>query len=178
MRTAKSTPDIPTAGFQIRVRNVFLEIGVPALVGNSRESRSIPLRGDVLGDGVEPLLSDADRSGLVVLWVGLDHHALAGGRVLVQRCRITLDRNGRLWNPKSASDLRVYRGSSASDSPANVFRVLLITQRSQVHILPPLQSKTAGQRPFAKVGEGPSACRDRPVTADLAARNCASPAHA
>jgi hypothetical protein len=32
--------------------------------------------------------------------------------------------------------------------------VSLITQRSQVQILPPLQSKTAGQRPFSESSGG------------------------
>lgn len=37
-RTGKSTPLAFTAGSQILVRKVFREIGVPALVGNSRSS--------------------------------------------------------------------------------------------------------------------------------------------
>jgi hypothetical protein len=41
-RTGKSMPLALTAGSQVRVRNVFLEIGVPALVGNSRSSCLMP----------------------------------------------------------------------------------------------------------------------------------------
>ena len=44
MRTSKSTPGALTAGCQTRVRKVLRDIGVPALVVNSRSSRPTPLR--------------------------------------------------------------------------------------------------------------------------------------
>ncbi len=47
--------------------------------------------------------------------------------------------------PINASDLRVYRNCRSRDTPANRPKVFLITQRSQVQILPPLQSEIAGQ---------------------------------
>ena len=82
-RTAKPMPLALTAGSQMRVRKVLREIGVPALVANSRSSRPMPVGADVFGDGVEPFLADAEGAGLVVLRVGLGQVAMAGGGVLL-----------------------------------------------------------------------------------------------
>ena len=72
-----------TAGSQMRVRKVLREIGVPAWVGNSRSSWPMPLARMCAAIVVEPGLADAEGAGFVVLGVGLEQVALAGGGVLL-----------------------------------------------------------------------------------------------
>src|SRR3954451_11776757 len=79
------------------------------------------------------------------------------GQNVGKRCRITVDPDGRLWNRNSASDLRVYRRCRVCDSPTNGPKVFLITQRSQVQILPPLQSEPQVSAGFVGY-HGPGSC--------------------
>ena len=72
------------------------------------------------------------------------------------------------------SDLRLYP-HSGSQSSVNVRQcgeadTALITQRSQVQILPPLQSETAGQRPVSGVIRAASGVRGQLVSAEWAPR--------
>ena len=111
MRTLKPMPAALTAGSQTRVRKVLREIGVPARGGEEQVVAAELVGGDVGGELVEPGLAEADRAGLVVLGVGLDDHALAGGGVL----RGDLD-DGLLDGDCAAEEVEV-RGRGRSSSP-------------------------------------------------------------
>ena len=75
MRTSKSTPEALTAGRQTRVRKVFLEMGVPSRVANSR-SPGLRRGRDVVGELVDQVGWESQGAGFVVLGVGLGEHPL------------------------------------------------------------------------------------------------------
>jgi hypothetical protein len=81
MRTGKSIPLALMAGRQTRVRNVLREMGVPAVVVKQRLISRDVVGCDVVGDGVEPVVVDAEGSGEVAFGVGLADVAFAGGGV-------------------------------------------------------------------------------------------------
>ena len=82
MRRLKETPLALTVGSQTLVRKVLREIGVPAVVANSRSSRPEGAELDVLGDRLKPGLADGEGSRLVVVGVSLGDEPLAGRGVL------------------------------------------------------------------------------------------------
>src|SRR5450756_3051137 len=94
---------------------------------------------------------------------------------LVCRHRATaLDDHGLLWTEEAPLTC-ANAGIDASHRVRRCNGAPLITQRSQVQILPPLQVKSQVRGPFSPRGGRASCVRDRTVTANLSLIHISEP---